>query len=137
MGTKFLLRIEKGLNLFVMSLNHSLATLSYEDVDSYIISHNEVDLSRKEELLRTNIVRGFKVPKLPIYALYRFANSIIAIRIFWRDKGCIVCKSIYPLHLHHKKGYFNLKEETLTTLCRRCHLLIRHAALQYSASGES
>jgi 5-methylcytosine-specific restriction endonuclease McrA len=121
-------RLETGLTLFIMSLKIPLARVSYIEVENYVISHNQVDLTRREELLRTDQVRHFKVPSLPMYALYGFASSIIAVRIFYRDHGCTVCKAIHPLHLHHIKGKYNLLEDNLTTLCARCHLIIRHAA---------
>ena len=114
-----------------MSLKIPLARVSQTEVENYVISFNQVDRGRRDELLRTDLVKRFRVPDLPMYALYGFASQIIAVRIFYRDKGCTVCKSIHPLHLHHKKGKYNLLEENLTTLCERCHLLIRHAARQY------
>lgn len=128
--TERLKRLEGGLTLFIMSLKIPLSRVSHIEVENYVISHNQVDLTRREELLRTDLVRRFRVPGLPMYALYGFASSIIAVRIFYRDQGCTICKAIQPLHLHHIKGKYNLLEENLTTLCARCHLIIRHAAEQ-------
>lgn len=124
-------KYEQGLTAFVMSLNHQLSQVSQKDVEEYIIKHNRVDLSRREELLRTNLTNKFKVPNIPTRKLYDFASRMIATRIFYRDKGCTQCKSINPLHLHHIKGKYNLLDENLTTLCENCHLLVRHAARRY------
>jgi transcriptional regulator with XRE-family HTH domain len=124
-------RLERGLTYFVMSLRIPLAKVSQVEVENYVISFNDVDPARRDELLKTDLVKRLKVPDLPMYVLYGFASQIIAVRIFYRDKGCTVCKSIQPLHLHHLKGKYNLLEENLTTLCARCHMIVRHAARQY------
>lgn len=124
-------RHEKGLTLFVMSLKKPLASLTNLDVEDYVISHNreEIDLSRREELLRTEEARRFKVPEIPTKLLYEFGSCIMAPRIFNRDKACVVCRKGGALNLHHLKGKFNLLPENLQTLCSRCHIILRHAAL--------
>jgi 5-methylcytosine-specific restriction endonuclease McrA len=125
---KTLGKYEKGLTAFIMTLKHQLSQVSQNDVEEYIISHNSVDLTKREELLRTDLARQYKIPDLPVSRLYSFASRIIATRIFYRDHGCTLCKSINPLHMHHIKGKYNLLDENLTTLCENCHLSIRHAA---------
>jgi hypothetical protein len=122
---------EKGLISFIMSLKHQLSKVSQLDIEDYIMVHNKMDLSRREELLRTDLVKEFSVPNIPVANLYSFASRIIANRIFYRDGGCVNCKSFVPLHLHHMKGKFNLLDENLVTLCENCHLSIRHGARQY------
>jgi Homeodomain-like domain len=124
-------KYERGLTAFVMSLKHQLSQVSQLDVEEYIISHNNVDPTRRDELLKTSLATQFEVPDLPVSRLYSFASRFIATRIFYRDKGCTQCKSFNPLHLHHIKGKYNLLDENLTTLCENCHLLVRHAARRY------
>jgi hypothetical protein len=80
---------EKGLIAFVMSLKHPLSTVSQKDIEDYIIAHNNVDLTRRNELLTTNLVTKFSVPNIPISRLFNFASRIIATRIFYRDGHCI------------------------------------------------
>lgn len=116
---------EKGLTAFVMSLKHKLSTVSQIDIEDYIISHNEVDLTRKNELLTTSLVTKFSIPHMPVTRLFDFASRIIATRIFYRDKRCINCGSINPLHLHMLKGKFNLNDENLETLCENCYRIAK------------
>ena len=122
---------EKGLISFVMNLKHQLSQVSQQDIEDYIMAHNEVDISRREELLRTSLVKEFSVPNIPVANLFSFVSRIIANRIFHRDGCCVNCKSFVPLQLHHMKGKFNLLDENLETLCENCHLSIRHGARQY------
>jgi len=112
---------EKGLTAFVMSLKHPLSTVSQKDIEDYIIAHNNVDLTRRNELLTTSLVTRFSVPNIPIRRLFNFASRIIAPRVFYRDKHCINCGSINPLHLHMLRGEFDLNVENLETLCENCH----------------
>jgi hypothetical protein len=111
---------QEGLTRFVMSLKHQLSQISQTDVENYIIANNPVDLTRRNELLRTNLVRQFSVPQIPISTLYNFASTIIAKRIFNRDGRCTKCGCVYPLRLQYLAGEFNLLDENLTTLCENC-----------------
>lgn len=116
---------EKGLHAFVMSLKHQLSQISQADIENYIIAHNVVDLSRRNELLRTDLVTQFSVPYTRVTNLYDFASTIIAKRIFNRDGHCTNCKSINPLHLHFLAGKYNLLDENLTTLCDNCYSIAK------------
>ena len=118
---KTILEREKGLIAFVMSLKHQLSQVSQIDIENYIIAHNEVDLTRRNELLRTNLVKQFSVPQIPVAILYNFASTIIAKRIFSRDGRCQNCGSVNPLRLLYLAGEFNLLDENLTTLCENCY----------------
>ena len=73
---------EKGLIGFIMSLKHPLSTVSQKDIEDYIIANNTVDLTRRNELLTTNLVTKFSIPDIPISSLFGFASTIIATRIF-------------------------------------------------------
>jgi predicted DNA-binding protein YlxM (UPF0122 family) len=112
---------EKGVKAFVMSLKHQLSQISQADIEDYIMAHNVVDLSRRNELLRTNMVIRFSVPSTRVTNLFDFASTIICKRIFYRDGRCTNCKSRHPLRLHHLKGKFNLLDENLITLCENCY----------------
>jgi 5-methylcytosine-specific restriction endonuclease McrA len=112
---------EKGLIAFVMTLTHQLDKVSQTDVENYIIAHNTVDLTRRNELLTTNMVTKFSIPNIPVSSLFNFASRIIAKRIFYRDGGCTKCGSLGVLHLHMIKGEFNLNDENLETLCENCY----------------
>jgi hypothetical protein len=112
---------EKGLIAFVMTLKHQLSQISQIDIEDYVIAHNEVDLTRRNELLRTNLVKKFSVPQVPVADLYNFSSTIIAKRIFYRDGHCTNCGSLNPLRLHYLAGKFNLLDENLTTLCQNCY----------------
>jgi hypothetical protein len=116
---------EKGLTAFVMSLKHQLSTVSQKDIEDYIIAHNSVDLTRRNELVTTSLVTKFSIPNIPVTRLFDFASRIIATRIFYRDKRCINCGSINPLHLHMLKGKFNLNDENLETLCENCYRITK------------
>jgi 5-methylcytosine-specific restriction endonuclease McrA len=116
---------EKGLIAFVMSLTHQLSTVSQKDIEDYIIAHNTVHLTRRNELLTTSWVAKFSIPDIPVTRLFDFASRIIATRIFYRDKHCINCGSINPLHLHMLKGKFNLNDENLETLCENCYRITK------------
>ncbi len=116
---------EKGLVAFVMSLRHKLSTVSQKDIEDYVIAHDTVDLTRRNELLTTNFVTKFSIPNIPVSRLFEFASRIIAARIFYRDGRCTRCGSINPLHLHYLKGKFNLKDENLETLCDNCHRITK------------
>jgi len=115
---------EKGLIAFVMSLKHPLSTVSQTDIEDYSIAHNAVDLTRRNELLTTNLVTKFSVPNIPVSSLFDFASRIITSRIFYRDGRCTKCGSINPLHLHMMKGKFNLNVENLETLCDNCYRIM-------------
>lgn len=116
---------EKGLTAFVMSLKHPLSTVSQKDIEDYIIAHNTVDLTRRNELLTTSLVTKFSVPNIPTSKLFDFASRIIATRVFYRDGHCINCGSLYPLHLNMLKGKFNLNVENLETLCENCYRITK------------
>jgi hypothetical protein len=116
---------EKGLTAFVMSLKHPLSTVSQKDIEDYIIAHNTVDLTRRNELLTTSLVTKFSVPNIPISKLFDFASRIIATRVFYRDGHCINCGSLNPLHLNRLKGKFNLNVENLETLCENCYRITK------------
>lgn len=122
---KTIIAHEKGLTAFVMSLKHQLSQISQEDIENYIIAHNIVDLSRRNELLRTNLVTQFSVPYTRVTNLYDFASTIIAKRIFHRDGCCTNCKSLNPLRLHHLAGRYNLLDDNLTTLCENCYRIAK------------
>lgn len=112
---------EKGLTAFVMSLKHPLSKVSQKDIEDYIIAHNNVDSTRRNELLTTNLVTKFSVPHIPISRLFDFASTIIATRVFYRDGHCINCGSLNPLRLNMLKGKFNLNVDNLETLCENCY----------------
>jgi len=112
---------EKGLTAFVMSLRHPLSTVSQKDIEDYIIAHDAVDLTRRNELLTTSLVTRFSVPNIPIRRLFNFVSRIIAKRIFNRDQRCVSCGSIISLRLYMSKGEFNLNDENLETLCENCY----------------
>lgn len=116
---------ERGLIAFVMSLRHPLSTVSQKDIEDYIIAHNNVDLTRRNELLTTSLVTKFSVPNVPICRLFSFASRIIAKRVFYRDGHCINCGSLNPLHLNILKGKFNLNVENLETLCENCYAITK------------
>jgi hypothetical protein len=116
---------EKGLTAFIMSLKHQLSTVSQKDIEDYIIAHNTVDLTRRNELLTTSLVTEFSIPNIPISKLFNFASRIIATRVFYRDGHCINCGSKNPLHLNMMKGKFNLNVENLETLCENCYRIAR------------
>lgn len=118
---KTIIAREKGLVSFVMSLKHQLSQISQADIEDYIIAHNTVDLTRRNELLRTSLAKNFSVPNIPVTSLYNFASTIIAKRIFNRDGHCTNCGSPHPLHLHYLAGEFNLLDENLITLCKNCY----------------
>jgi transcriptional regulator with XRE-family HTH domain len=122
---KTIIAHEKGLTAFVMSLKHQLSQISQADLEDYIIAHNVVDLSRRNELLRTNLVTQFSIPYTRVTNLYDFASTIIAKRIFHRDGHCTNCKSIYPLRLHFLASKYNLLDENLTTLCENCYRITK------------
>jgi len=125
-------KYRKGLSQFVMSLNKPLASINHIDVENYIRQFNDVDETRINELLRTCYVRNFKIPFIPVSALYRFANQIIAVHVFARDKAkCQVCGKMGSISLHHIKGKYDLRKENMVTLCPRCHITIRHASLNW------
>jgi hypothetical protein len=118
----------RGLTEFVMSLKKPLSMINNEDVENYIIQHNSVDLSRRNEMLRTPFVMRFRIPNLPIIHLYNFASRIIYPRVVAKQGGkCAVCGIRGALHLHHQRGKFDLREENLVALCPRCHLMVVHA----------
>ncbi len=123
---KTLAKHEKGLIAFVMSLKHPLSKVSQTDIEDYIIANNSIDLTRRNELLRTDLATKFSIPNLSITSLYGFASTIIANRIFNRDGACTNCRSINPLHLYCSEGKFNLLDENLTTLCENCYNIKRH-----------
>jgi hypothetical protein len=118
---KTIIAHEKGLTAFVMSLKHQLSQISQADIENYIIANNSLDLSRRNELLRTDSVTQFSVPYTRVTNLYDFASMIIAKRIFNRDGRCTNCKSRNPLRLYKIKGRYNLLDENLTTLCENCY----------------
>jgi hypothetical protein len=122
---KTIVEREKGLTAFVMSLNHQLSQISQIDIENYIIAHNEIDLTRRNELLRTNLVKQFSVPQIPVAILYNFASTIIAKRIFFRDGHCQNCGSPNPLRLYCSAGNFNLLDENLRTLCENCYSIAK------------
>jgi hypothetical protein len=126
----------RGLVAFVMSLKKPLSQLTHEDVENYVMQHNHIEESRRIEFLRTPAAQYFKIPHLSVKKLYHFSSQIICARIFYRDKGCVVCKTVTKLHLHHMRGKYDLCEENLLTLCERCHLTVRHAALQERPGGD-
>jgi len=116
---------EKGLIAFVMALKHPLSTVSQTDIEDYIIAHNAVDLTRRNELLTTSLVTKFSVPNIPVSSLFDFASRIITPRIFYRDGRCTNCGSLNPLHLRMMKGKFNLNVENLRTLCDNCYRITK------------
>ena len=122
---KTIIAHEKGLNAFVMSLKHQLSQISQADIEGYIIAHNVVDLSKRNELLRTELVTRFSIPNTRITNLYDFASTIIAKRIFHRDGHCTNCESVNPLRLYQIKSRFNLLDENLTTLCENCYRIAK------------
>jgi hypothetical protein len=111
----------KGLISFVMTLKHQLSQISQEDIEKYVIEHNKVDLTRRNELLRTDLANKFSVPFIPVSSLYAFVSQIIANRIFYRDGKCTNCGSFNPFRLYFISGKFNLLEENLKTLCENCY----------------
>ena len=104
-----------------MSLKHQLSQISQIDIENYVIAHNNVDLTKRNELLRTDLVKKFSVPNIPVTWVYNFASTIIVKRIFYRDGHCTNCGSLNPLRLHHLAGEFNLLDENLTTFCENCY----------------
>jgi hypothetical protein len=92
----------------------------------YVGSRN---LSEDEELEILNVLRGTlgRKVKWELHALYLSSRYWRRIRqiVLERDNfACVKCKSIYELHVDHKKYQEIFGEEVigdLQTLCRICH----------------